>query len=110
MHGRIVGRQLVDVVSFPFDKGAMDDEPVETFLKITAARKVEPHEIEDAFKALDLWCEWFEKDGYHGWGDVCFFCDGRLMYDEPHQSDCVWVRAQELVKNRRRKGVEDDSS
>lgn len=57
----------------------------------------------EGLEALNLWREWFEEDGNPLYaseqgGDIhCFFCNAWVEH-EPHEPDCIWVRAEALVK------------
>ena len=47
-----------------------------------------------AFKALELWREWFASDGDPQETGYCFFC-GQL---DNHRDGCIYVRAKGLIE------------
>ena len=59
-------------------------------------------------QALELWQEWFEKDGDPSYGErdgdpVCFFCGWWIFENENHPEDCVYIRAKKLIEGLERK-------
>jgi hypothetical protein len=80
-----------------YTHGLTPERPDQSAAKFVASR------LNRLEAALDLWREWFEKDGEPHYaseqgGDVhCFFCGAWLEHDS-HESDCIWARAKELLE------------